>query len=135
MKLRKIVFLITVSVMLLSSVAANAVEVTPYLKIARDYEASAIKARKNWVGKTICIEAEVYRADVNDKGDAVVWVAREDKPNSLIGVTYFFFFEGIPDEVTEIETGDTVKISGKVFDLQTNKNMLIVRSVSSHIVE
>lgn len=128
-------FLITVSIMLLFSVTANAVEVTPYLKIARDYEANAIRATKNWIGKTICIEAEVYRADINDSGNAVVWVAREDKPNSLVGVTYFFFFDGTPDEVTEIETGDTVKISGKVFDLQTNKNMLIVRSVSSHIVE
>ena len=73
--------------------------------------------------------------NINDSGDAVVWLAREDKPDSLRGVLYIFFFDGIPDEVTEIEKGDTVKISGRVLDFKKDENILIVRSVSSHIVK
>ena len=126
--------------MLMSSVAANAVEVTPYLKIARDYEANAIKATKNWVGKTICIEAEVVKLYIGDKGNAVVQVFRKDTLNSLRGAEYLFSFDGIPDEVTEIEKGDTVKISGRVFKLRWKSfgfrgDILLVRSASSHIVK
>ena len=76
-------------------------------------------------------------ATINDDGDVLISLGRPEKTNLLKAVFYVFVFDGIPDEVTEVETGDTVKISGRVLDFgkSTTNKVLFVRSEASHIVK
>lgn len=121
MKNMKIFVLSIVGVLLLCSFA-SAVTVTPYFKIAREYESNPFKARKTWEGEYVCIESELVHMATDNSGNAVLVFNRRDNAGEFDAVLYDFYFMGIPDEVVSLHVGQKLKISDRIHGFRTNND-------------
>lgn len=128
MKFRNIAILSFVAVMFVFYTQANAVDVTPYYKIAEDYNSNIISARRTWLGKEICIEGVVSTILVTKAGNSTlenhvaVWLSENTR--AINKVRYIFSFDGIPDEVMELQKGQKIKISGIVDSIEPSRIIL-----------
>ena len=135
MKSHKVVFFFTALVLLFSCVAANALDVTPFFKIAQDYDASPIKAKKTWMGRNVCIEGEIYYINVMDDGDARVGFVGRSGSIEEEAVIYIFDFRGVPDELVELEKGQQVKIRGEIRQIKEDNNRIVISLYPSYLVQ
>lgn len=110
MKCNRFVVLGAVAVMLVLCAAANAVEVIRYDRIPNDIFANEIKAAKTWKGKEVCIRGTIDKV-LSKGGNAVVQLKSS---GSGYEYEYHCRFDGIPDAVAELESGQTVSITGVV---------------------
>ncbi len=114
MKFRNIAILSFVAVMFVFYTQANAVDVTPYYKIAEDYNSNIISARRTWLGKEICIEGVVSTILVTKAGNSTlenhvaVWLSENTR--AINKVRYIFSFDGIPDEVMVVDSIEPSRI-------------------------
>ena len=115
MKCNRFVVLLAAAVMLVLCVAANAVEVIPYNKIPNDIFANEIKAAKTWTGEEVCIRGTVDKV-LSKEGNAVVQLKSSGSgyDGSAYEYEYHCRFDGIPDAVAELESGQTVSITAVV---------------------
>ena len=121
MKNMKVFVLSVVGVLLLCSVA-SAIEVTPYFKISREYAKNPFKAQKEWVKKEICIEGEIVNMNTTDDGDAAVVLSDGNDGKDIDAtynvVVYYFYFNGVPDDVMSLDEGQWIKLSGRILRLR-----------------
>ena len=104
-------------VIFLFCTAAGAVEVTPFFQIAKDYDANPIKANKRWINATVCIEGDIRHIGVDEKGNAQIAFMKMTEDLEEAVVVYVFSFNGVPEELAELEKWQTVKIIGRVTEI------------------
>ena len=139
-----ITFLLAAFIMLLLYSTASAVEITPIFKIAQDYERNPLRANKTWVGNEICIQGELFDIKVigedGVEGVILVFVELSKSWGNIIkkeAIVYHFYFVGFPDELTEIDKGQTVTVSGivKKIELKGEDDTFLVSVIPSRLVQ
>ena len=118
MSFKKSIIVFTSLLVLFVCTAANALEVTPYFKIAQEYSANPQKTMRKWINKDICIEAVISSIGVNAKGGAFIMFHEKATNLPIEFVAYGFHFRSIPEKVKALREGQKVKLRGKITEIK-----------------
>ena len=114
-------------------VQAQAAEFTHFFRIPDDADMNYEAAKRTWMGKRINIEGQILHLHVDDERNfiAVNLYAKSRILPSIDEVGYMFFFVAPPEEVRNLKEGQTVRISGKIFEINKGNKILMIELDSS----
>ena len=139
MQNRKIVIMFAIIFLTWPCTAANAIQITPYFRIAQEYYDNPQKALIYWTGKEICVEGSVSNTGENAKGGTCLMLSEESPNPPIEYVAYGFHFTNKPKELENIHEGQKVRLRGRIVSINMRDDprvvMLIIQAEPSRILK
>lgn len=139
MKTQKIIILLVIIFLSLHCESSYAIQITPYFRIAEEYNSNPEKTLIYWTGREICIEGKISNTGENAKGGKFIMLSEESPEPPIEFVVYGFHFTEIPKELEQLHEGQKVRLRGRIISINMRDDprciTLIIQAEPSRILK